>query len=582
MEKYVFKKFQVKRYRSLLDIKVDISDKNSVVICGENNIGKTNFLRALNVFFNHDKQDLYNSKEDIPYHIYYGSRGAGVKTELIGTFEKDNKSITLKITFMSNGEIKYHIGRELARYDDIKNILQSFQFLFLESHNIDLPKLISIALERDGLLALDTKRKKQSEPLEKLNEFIELSQNAIADIEKSINENFKQLTDFDGILQDKEIRIKFVEFEKLRDIVKTMTSITLFDGNSHGIANKGSGAQRAVFLSLMQFIAQNSKKTIIWGIDEPEAFLQPRLQKQVARVFDRIVADKNQPIILTTHSQHFVKLNNLQTTYLFKGTLSPREYVRKPNEIFYEMDTSPINCKSDFEKATLIKNHLGISNNDGWEVLPYNILVEGEEDKKYLETLMSILNLSVPNIVWSGGASKIGGYLQYYNHFAEDLPYKPEFICIFDNDDAGREQARKIKPKSYNYISVSLLDLPRYDGVTVSPLLVKVMDDWEIEDLLPPEVMIESINKVLKKDKYKQITSKQVRNRSEVAHKGKQILKYAEECTALNNPKKPPFYIDNEGRKKQICQKFCELAYEMDTITFLKKSQKDFLTKLVK
>lgn len=582
MGKYLFKKFHVKRYRSLLDVKVDISDQDSVVICGENNIGKTNFLRALNIFFNHANQDLYNPKEDIPYHIYYGSRGGGVKTELIGTFEKDGKSITLKEIFTSSGEIKYQKDGKNVAFDDIQEILQSFQFLFLESHNIDLPKLISIVLEKDGLLALDSKRKKQSEPLEKLNEFIELSQKAIADIEKSINENFKQLTDFDGILQDKEISIKFVEFEKLRDIVKTMTSITLFDGNNHGIANKGSGAQRAVFLSLMQFIAQNSKKTVIWGIDEPEAFLQPRLQKQVARVFDEIVSDKRQPIILTTHSQHFVKLSNLQTTYLFKGTLSPREYVRKPNEVFYEMDTSPINCKSDFEKATLIKNHLGISNNDGWEVLPYNILVEGEEDKKYLETLMSIVNLSVPNIVWSGGASKIGGYLQYYNHFAEDLTYKPEFICIFDNDDAGREQAKKIKPKSYNNISVSLLELPRYDGTIASDLLAKDMADWEIEDLLPPEIIIASINHVLKKDKYRQITSKQIQNRSEVAHKGKQILKYAEECTASNNPKKPPFYIDNEGRKKQICQKFCELAYEMDTITFIKETQKDFLEKLAK
>ena len=561
-----------------MDVKIDIPLDEKVVICGENNIGKTNFLRAMNLFFNHYKQELYSLKEDIPYHIYYGSRGAAVKTELIGTFEKGNDSISLKISFTSD-EVKYSIKNKEVTIDDAKEILDTFQFLFLESHNINIPNLISLALEKDGLLALDKKRSKQSQPLEKLNEFIELSQKAIADIEKSINEYFQELTNFDGILKDKQIKINFAEFEKLRDVVKTMTSITLYDGNNHGIANKGSGAQRAVFLSLMQFISANSKKNIIWGIDEPEAFLQPRLQKQVAMVFNKIVKEQNQPIILTTHSQHFVELNNLQSVYLFKGTLTPKEYQRRPNEVFYEMNTLPIESKSDFEKAILIKNHLGITNNDGWEVLPYNILVEGEEDKKYIETLMNIINLPVPNIIWSGGASKIGGYLQYYNSFADGLPYKPEFLCIFDNDDEGRDQSKKVKPSSYKNITVSKIDMPRYDGVIYND---KCRADWEIEDLLPPEIIIDAINQVLKKNKYKPINAQQTKNRTEIAYKDKQILKYAEECIRTNNPSKDEFLVDNEGRKKEICKKFCELAFEIDSKQFIKDVQKEFIRKLSK
>ncbi len=578
IDKYILKKFQVKRYRSLMDATINIFLDEKIVICGENNIGKTNFLRAMNVFFNHYKQELYNLKEDIPYHIYYGSRGAGVKTELIGTFEKGKDSITLKVLFTSD-EPKYFIKNKEVTFDEAKEILDNFQFLFLESHNINIPTLISMVLEKDGLLALDKKRSKQSAPLEKLNDFIQLSQKAIADIEKDINEFFKELTNFDGILKDKQIKINFAEFEKLRDVVKTMTSITLYDGNNQGIASKGSGAQRAVFLSLMQFISKHSKKNIIWGIDEPEAFLQPKLQKQVAIVFNKIVKEQQQPIILTTHSQHFVELNNLQSVYLFKGTLTPKEYQRRPNEVFYEMSTSPIESKSNFEKAVLIKNHLGITNNDGWEVLPYNILVEGEEDKKYLETLMNILNLSVPNIIWSGGASKIGGYLQYYNSFADGLPYKPEFICIFDNDDEGREQSKKVKPTSYKNIIVNKIDMPRYDGIFYDD---KCKSDWEIEDLLPPEIIINAINQVLKKNKYKIINSQQIKNRFEIAYKNKQILKYAEECIRTNNPSKEAFLVDNEGRKKEICQKFCELAFEIDSKQFIKDVQKEFISKLLK
>jgi predicted ATP-dependent endonuclease of OLD family len=579
MSNYKFTSFHVKRYRSLIDVKIDISDNCPVVICGENNIGKTNLLRALNVFFNYPfQEDIYNPKNDIPHHIFYGSQGAGAKTELTGTFEKDGKHHTLKVNFSNNGEASYLFGGKAINFDIAKEWLSHFQFLYVESHNIDIPRLISVVLEKDGLLPLDTKRKKQSQPLEKLAEFIELSQKAISDIESDINECFKKLTDFDGILKDKQIRIHFAEFEKLRDVVKTMTSITLYDGNNHGIAFKGSGAQRAVFLALIQFISQNSKRNIIWGIDEPEAFLQPRLQKKVSDVLHEVVTQRKQPVLITTHSQHFIKLNSLKATYIFKGTISPREYKRKPNEVFYEVNTAPIDCKSDFEKASLIKQHLGISNNDGWEVLPYNILVEGEEDKKYLETLLTLLNLAAPNIVWSGGASKIAGYLQYYNHFAQELPYKPEFICIFDNDDEGRDQAKKIK--TYNYISVKKVDLPRYDGLL--PGKNSLHADWEIEDFLPPKSMLSTINLILKKDSYKPITQSQIRDRSKPAHSGKQILKYAEECSTQNNADKPPFALDNEGRKKQICQKFYDQAYNIDLSELLSKDQIKFLTELAK
>ncbi|KTC98721.1 ATP-dependent nuclease [Legionella erythra] len=578
MSKIKFSKFHVKKYRSLLDVCLDISDSRPVVICGENNIGKTNFLRALNVFFNHIyEKDNYQANNDIPHHIFYGSGGAGAKTELTGTFMKDGEEISIQIIFKNNFDPQYLINGKSSNIDIVEDILSQFHYLYVESHNIVLPNLISVILEKDGLMPLDAKRSKQSAPLVKLAEFIELSQHAIADIENEINDCFKQLTNFDGILKGKELRINFAEFDKLRDVVKNMTSITLYDGNNHGIAAKGSGAQRAVFLALMQFISQNSKKNIIWGIDEPEAFLQPRLQKQISNVMHEIVEKRGQPVILTTHSQHFIKLNELNDTHLFVGEISAKTYQRRPNQSYYETSAFPSKCKSNYEKATLIKNHLGITNNDGWEVLPHNILVEGEEDKRYLETLFSYFNLPIPNIVWSGGASKIAGYLQYYDHFARDLNYKPNFICIFDNDNEGREQKNKLKPNSYKNLCVNIESLPRHDGVIASNLDA----DWEIEDFLPYQMMIIVINQILKKDKYKIIKKDQISDRNKPAHYKKQILRYAEECTSLNNPDSAPFLIDNPGRKKQICQIFCDQANGLFDQNFLASAHERFLKKLV-
>ncbi len=107
MKNIRFVSFQVKRFRSLMDVTLNISQDLPTIICGENNIGKTNFLRALNLYFNHLSDAVFNPKDDLPYHIVYGSGGGSLKTELTGKFEKDDPVISIKVVFFKNGEIQY-------------------------------------------------------------------------------------------------------------------------------------------------------------------------------------------------------------------------------------------------------------------------------------------------------------------------------------------------------------------------------------------------------------------------------------------------------------------------------------------
>ena len=569
--------FEVKRYRSLISLKLDISDSRPVVICGENNIGKTNYLRALNLFFNHIYDEhLFKACNDIPHHIFYARGGSSNNTELTATFADGGDKTVVNVQFKDNQIPIYKINRKEATLEDVEKILKNFKYFYIESNNIDLPQLMSEVLEEQGLMPLDKKRQKQSRPLEKLKEFIDLSKNAIVDIEKDINRCFERLTDFSGILKDKKIKIHFAEHEKLRDAVKGMTEITLFDGNNHGIASKGSGAQRAVFISLMQYVAENTQKSVIWGIDEPEVFLHPKLQRKLFEVIQNIVSEKKQPTIITTHSQHFISLKDMGHTHLFEGKIEEKEYARKPGQKWYETNTAKVDFDSDFVKSVTIKEHLGINNNDGWEVLPYNVVVEGEEDKRYLEALFNLASIPYPNIIWSGGASKIAGYLQYYQIFSKDLDYKPAFICLFDNDDEGRSQFDKIKTAKYSHIDVTKKILVRHDGAVHTS---KKGIDWEIEDFIPETVLIDVVNKLLKNSKYKIINKKQIKERSMEAHANTQILQYLEGCCSTNNPREEKFHLDDEGRKKQICKFFCEYisngdinAEQLNThqITFLK------------
>lgn len=66
-------KIHIKRYRSILDLTINVNTNNNfITICGENNTGKTNILRAIDLFFNSEK---YEPSKDVPHHKLEGSRG---------------------------------------------------------------------------------------------------------------------------------------------------------------------------------------------------------------------------------------------------------------------------------------------------------------------------------------------------------------------------------------------------------------------------------------------------------------------------------------------------------------------------
>ena len=174
-----FIEFQIKRFRSIKELTLKMAENEPIIICGENNVGKTNILRALNIFFNYfnSPKELFIPERDIPYNKFYGSRGGTAYTELIGTFEKDDKS-KYKISFriQPNGAISFKLNQQDVEIGDsiINEILDNFRYYYIKSNNINIPELLSKTLEEEGLLPLDKKRSKQTQALKKLDEFINL------------------------------------------------------------------------------------------------------------------------------------------------------------------------------------------------------------------------------------------------------------------------------------------------------------------------------------------------------------------------------------------------------------------------
>ncbi len=531
------------------------------IICGANNIGKTNFLRALDLFFTLDvKRFVY--EDDMPYHKVHGGGGGNTKSQIIVTFldcENDEKieiNTTFKGGFKKNSslEISGKRNKKDITETDCKNIVNSFRFFFIQSNNINLPQLIRSIFKDQILPSIDSKKSKGKDALEKLEGFFEASRVATKGIADKLSEHLKSfITDVNGLDSSNwRLKINFPNFDILREAISDLVDFTLLDNNDNSFESKGGGTQRMVLFSLISYIAENADKKTIWALDEPEAFLQPGLQKKLFSDLTAFVEKDNISIILTTHSQHFIDIESIENTYLFDAETEQKKYSKRPKQSFIEIKTK-LHPSTGVCKLLAIKKHMGIAKNDAWDVLPFNLLVEGETDKKYLTILAEHFKIDVPNILVAGGADSMKGHLVFLAGFVNKLHFKPVIRCILDNDKKGKEVCRKIEPRQYSgKMTVTKYLIKRFDNNRDSKCL------FEIEDFIYPDVIIDAANQILRQKRQKIITKLQRENRTKEVYNKKRILEFLDEMARHNNPESEVVSFTG-GLKKLLCRNACEM-----------------------
>ena len=101
---YYISKVHIQRFRSIMDMEFNISDYSMpVAICGQNNVGKTNTLRAINLFFN---PNTFNPNTDIP-ELKKAQRGGSYYPK-----------ITLDFTSVDNHSPKMRIIRDFSNIEN--------------------------------------------------------------------------------------------------------------------------------------------------------------------------------------------------------------------------------------------------------------------------------------------------------------------------------------------------------------------------------------------------------------------------------------------------------------------------------
>lgn len=510
---------EIKRFRSILSLNLDIDTANNFIsICGANNSGKTNVLKALNIFFN---EECYSPIQDSPNHKYFGSRGGKSYPEITLFMVDGINEISITKKFGSNDSVAEVSGQKLQperknlTYEECRAIIGTFAFFFIPSINISFPELINKLI--DDVYDLEYEKSRFRGLKQNLKESFENYTDGIVEIlnqlADEINPTFREFNENWSVGFENTSDVY-----KFKDLISEDIDFFLNDKSNRSIEAKGSGLQRLGFILLHSRIIQKlKKKNVICCIDEPDVYLHQGLQKQLKQHLLSIAT--NNQIIITSHSPTFIDSYKLNNVFLLDLQIGDPVTYERTGKTYFPLDTTLIDLQ-DHNGLKKIQEYLGIQTEDFELLDAYNVLVEGESDKKYITETSNYFSIEVAKIIPVHGASKFEKYIDFYNSIYQGREFKPVLLIILDNDDAGRDEYRKLQKKvsshTYKNVKVKLEFIPNHQGET--PDIDKVLSNqiksnFEVEDFIYPELLINYSNRVLKKKGYCTITFRQVESK---------------------------------------------------------------------
>ncbi|WP_300827033.1 ATP-binding protein [Helicobacter sp. UBA3407] len=481
-------KIKIENFRSYDNVEVELS--NLSVIVGQNDVGKSTLLDALNIFFENEKplhndNNIFSQKEEIIITAFFeadkqmeifldSAESEKTQTTLIDEYLLDNNGllqikkvwaggkpkntfivanypsnwekplIILKINDLKKliddeSEVNRSIKKEMRKYLLQTNTLEfKLQEIDVSSKDTDIISVyekLKTNLPKYALFKAD--RTNTDKDSEVTNIAKAIAQNAVGQVEEKFEE-IKQ-----------EVKNKIQEFsdltlEKLKGFNKEIAdtlSVSMqdkaletifsygFKSDSEIPLNKrGSGIKRLFLLSF--FLADSERQNItnmIYAIEEPETSQHPNFQKMIIETLQKISQQENRQILITTHTPEIIKMVNKEEVIFIKKDANNKRNI---------LQNQTLNTKE-------IINTLGI--------LPYIsykgvMFVEGETDvkffkklNKHFESLRSIFDIETITLVPLNGGGNIKKWI-VEAYLVENTNIKQ--IYFMDKDDESNQREK--------------------------------------------------------------------------------------------------------------------------------------------
>lgn len=447
------KELFVSGYKTLVDFNLENINSGLNIFVGENNVGKSNILKLLDFVFNENRKLNYHeiprtlndfiisNNEEIPYvEITFKDINKKFK-ENIKKDAGNKDEARLKVLLTEERKYRHFVNSNTYTINNSIHKLFPKYIYFgdLEEKNFDINSL-------SNLFSIKNETEKR-------------------DVETIANQFLRQIS-------NQRITLNI----SLRDESKYEVSVIDGYGNSNLYENKSSGIKQLCYLSLLFGINLSTKtENIILGIEEPESNLHTKLQRRLFKYIKKF--NKQLPIqtFITTHSPIFID------KYDSKGVFHVR---RNQNYHTHILNNS---YRNNWLK---IRKDLGLSVNDSLFIGDFNLIVEGPTEKIILPKVIDLLyeedeikfNSEDVNII----SAQSAGNIHYYSKIVSQLGL-PTCVLV-DNDGAGKDAVDKII-KDDELTNIEIFQLKR-EGFTKS----------EFEDLIPDEILVDSINEVYDSD----------------------------------------------------------------------------------
>lgn len=459
------RRIEITNFRSIQKMVIDSARLQ--IIVGNNDAGKSNILRALNLFFNSQTNPGESFNFSTDYNVYAANKNA----------KSSKKAKEIKIKLLLDIPSSYHMTN-----GDLIEWEKSWRSSGLYNQNIQGIKLHNgprggRTIEKQEIPARSNVRQllnnikyvyipaiKDKEYIAKLRSEIYFVVNAVFNenfsdsskaFEMSIAENLHELT--------KEISESLGFNSKIslpRDLSNLFGNLDFLNEMKISLDERGDGIKARHIPLILKYIAEKTKTlqargnppyTFIWGYEEPENNLELTSSIKLALQFKTFVPDPVSQLFITTHSPAFYNLSKKDSTV---------------SCIFIEKDQSDITCCDD--ELAVLDDKMGVME----LLLPYIeevksrieniesvsqlgdekavIYVEGTSDqiiiKKAIEVFIPerVNSIDVITKNYSAGVNYVCDMLKAYFHMHKHHQNKYKCVGILDADEDGKRAKKEL------------------------------------------------------------------------------------------------------------------------------------------
>lgn len=326
------KRIEIDHFRSINELVIkDLTHIN--VFSGLNDVGKSNVIKALNLFFNNevDWNTPFDFQRDTnSWHAHYSSAG------------HNKRYISIKLTFRRPTRYKDRLDDEFwverfwdrdnqdqpkttwgsadttRSWDDRPRALTEFMN---RSHFFYVPAIRSH--DYIGHLLLQFSKAITDRPSKELQSASESLSKEVFRQSSALRQSLKRIT-----------RMEFT-LELPKSLLALLETAGLFTEGNTPLRLRGDGIQSLTVAGLLDYLTSLKKKDFYyWGFEEPENSLEYIWSTELAKEIEENYSQRSQ-IFLSTHSPAFLAMESTKTSTYRVLKRFEREYQGYTDEVSY-------------------------------------------------------------------------------------------------------------------------------------------------------------------------------------------------------------------------------------------------------